>query len=92
MGTTNSTSQRTNWDAILQVSEMRKASIDFALGTLSGETYKEMGTILGVGSPTRNLFRNRRICKVRQAARKALKRRAILTEKNLVNPLMYAQL
>ena len=92
MNATNSTSRKTDWNAILQVTPMKRASIDFALGTLSGETYKEMGTILGLGSYTRNLVRNHGVGKARQIVRKALKRRSILTEHNLVNPLVYAQL
>ena len=92
MGTTNSTSQRTNWDAILQVSEMKRVSIDFALGVMSGENYKEMGTVLGVGSHTRNLVRNRGVTKAREITRKALKRRRLLNERNLANSLVYAQL
>ena len=92
MGTTNSTSKKTDWDAILATPEMKKASINFALGVMSGENYKEVGTFLGVGPHTRNLVRNRGVTKAREITRKALKRRRLLNERNLANSLVYAQL
>ena len=90
MGTTNSTSKKTDWDAILATQEMKKASINFALGILSGATYKDLGVICGCGSHTRNLVRPRGATKARELVRKALRRRNMLNKFNLVDPLVYA--
>ena len=92
MGTKNSTSKKTDWDTILATPEMKKASINFALGVMSGESYKNLGVVCGCGPHTRNLVRPRGANKSRELVRKALRRRNILNKFNLVDPLVYAQL
>ena len=84
--------KKTNWNAILSKPHMSKAAINFALGVMSGEGFKEIGSFTGCGGSIRNLVRNNGAVKAREITRRALKRRRLLNERNLTNPLVYAQL
>lgn len=89
---TKTTDKTTNWNAILNKPNMARYSIDFALGLMSSEAYKELGSFFGCGGHTRNLVRYHGSHKAREIARKALKRRNLLDKHNLINPLVYGQL
>ena len=86
------TVDRVNWNKVLARSEMQKAAIDFSLGILSRDSFYQNAIWSDVGGIVRNFVRNRGAINARMIARKALKRRRLLTKRNLINPVVYAQL
>ena len=73
----------TKWNEILNSKSMARATTQFALGLLSANDWYYTAVGCEVGPQTRQVVKSRRAVNARSIARKALKRRGMLSGFNL---------
>ena len=77
--------QKTKWNVLVGSDPMIAATTGFALKLTSGREFVREASANSVGNYARRLVDTYGVVRARSNARKALKRRKILTRRNLVN-------
>lgn len=82
---------RVNWDSVLNNQPMFLTLVNFAIGISSGRKFLSDAQFYGFGGLARQLVRDRGTVEARKTVRKALKRRGILNQFNVVNTSVYSR-